>query len=124
MRALLLGVGLLVVGCVTPYQRASADGGYKDEKLGPGHYLVQVEGTPRTDALTLRSYFHRRASELCAAEGFASYRHALESGVRTTGAVQTSPTTAVPISRGWVVGEVLCVHSQAPAVVMPARAVE
>lgn len=48
-------------------------GGYQDEPLGDGTYLVTVKVNAYTDASTAYRYFHRRAAEICREHGFKSY---------------------------------------------------
>lgn len=65
---------LAVSGCAsTPYQPMGFRGGYQDESLGDGTYLVTVQVNAYTDASTAYRYFHRRSADLCRERGFSSY---------------------------------------------------
>jgi hypothetical protein len=58
---------ILVAGCryPTPYQPMGYRGGYSDEQLGNGDYLVKVKVNGFTSSGTAFEYLHRRAGELC-----------------------------------------------------------
>lgn len=69
-------VALSLLGCATPYQKASllnlSGGGYTDRQLEPGLYEIEFSGTPATPLATVEAYWHQRAKELC---GSADYEH-------------------------------------------------
>jgi hypothetical protein len=89
---------LLGLGCVTPYQRTGFTGGYDDTKVREAEHFIEVRGNAFTSKTTLVNYFHRRARELCAQEGFDDYSYSAttEAEVGRTGSTYTanSRTTA------------------------------
>ncbi len=56
---------LTLVGCATSYGAMGFTGGYEDQALGDGRYLIRVSVNGYTSSGTAVAYFHRRASELC-----------------------------------------------------------
>jgi hypothetical protein len=64
-RMKLIAVLVLVAACATPYQRKGFRGGYSDQQIGPGRYLISVDGNGFTSRSTIVEYQYRRASELC-----------------------------------------------------------
>jgi hypothetical protein len=63
-------VGVTLLGCATPYQRRGVLGGYEDESIGPGQWLVTVQVNGYTSRGTATRYAYRRARELCGRGGF------------------------------------------------------
>lgn len=61
------------IRCATPYQPAGFTGGYSDFKIGPGKYMVTVNGNGYTSAATVRSYAYRRAREICLSHGYSEF---------------------------------------------------
>lgn len=85
MRAFLVSLAVLALaGCVTPYQPMAWNGGFEETKTAPGEYVVRVAVTQHTHVFTAEKYFHRRAAELCSADGFTGYDHDLQVGASTT----------------------------------------
>lgn len=64
-----LFLALLIVSCVTPYQPNGFAGGYEDQRLGGGRYMVTFYGNGYTHMGTVRSYAIRRANEACEERG-------------------------------------------------------
>ena len=58
-------MSIFLCGCVTGFQPYTWSGGYKDEKLSEGHYLVEYYGNGSTSAELVKAYWTQRASELC-----------------------------------------------------------
>lgn len=65
MRTALLGLVMVAAGCMTPYQRRGFAGGYDEQQLPTGEWLVSVSGNGFTSMPTIYSYMHRRAAEIC-----------------------------------------------------------
>jgi hypothetical protein len=64
-----IAVGMLLVGCSTPYQPKGFGGGYEEVELKPGVYFLSFRGNGYTSQATVMTYWHRRAKELCAERG-------------------------------------------------------
>lgn len=79
MRMVILLVVLL--GCATPYQAKGFRGGYQDEAVGDGTYIITVNVNGYTSTSTAFKYFQRRAHEVCVAHGFTSYAVLQTNGV-------------------------------------------
>jgi hypothetical protein len=75
-------------------------GGYSDWPLGSRRHHVEIRGNGATSLSTLRSYFDRRALELCRAEGLASYYEAPIAGF--------SPNRYREIGLPFVRGDIEC----------------
>jgi len=73
MRPLLISV-LGLCACVTPYQRAGVTGGFWEERVAAGVYVVHVRGNGYTRPDTLMAYATQRGNELCFAEGYPHMR--------------------------------------------------
>jgi len=61
-------VWLLLLGlaaCATPYQPMGFAGGYVDEQVGPGEYMIRFAGNGFTSMGLSYQYVMRRAGELC-----------------------------------------------------------
>lgn len=69
---MVLGVAL-VAACATPYQQMGFRGGYQDQPLGEGRYLIEVKVNGYTSAGTAMGYLHRRSAEVCKAAGYRDY---------------------------------------------------
>lgn len=69
----ILGITFPFVACVTPYQAKGARGGYQDEALGDGTYMLTVAVNRYTSLARAYIYFQRRARDLCVEHGFRSY---------------------------------------------------
>jgi hypothetical protein len=95
MRRLPVLAALLLCACATPYQPKGFAGGYSEERLAPGHYFLSVQVNGYTSPALAEAYWHRRAAEVCAAEGAAD--HAAD--ITATGRA--------------VRGEVRCLHASA-----------
>jgi hypothetical protein len=61
----LLGLLLVLSGCVTPYQPKGLTGGYTDFETQPGVYYVSFRGNGYTSRDTVIKYWHQRAAEIC-----------------------------------------------------------
>lgn len=65
----IIGIGLILVGCATPYQPKGFRGGYEEVEVKPGVYFLTFEGNRHTSLSTAATYWHQRAKELCAQRG-------------------------------------------------------
>lgn len=72
---------ILLAACATPYQAKGVRGGYQDEPLGDGTYLVTVNVNGYTSSATAFKYFERRAHEVCVQHGFQTFRVIEDNGV-------------------------------------------
>lgn len=70
MKLMWAALVVAAAGCATPFQRNGVRGGYDEEELGPGHYLVTFRGNGYTSRSTVKTFLHRRAKQLCP-EGYA-----------------------------------------------------
>jgi hypothetical protein len=125
MRRLLAPAALLLAACATPYQPMGYSGGYSESKTAPGEYAVRVKVNGYTSGATAEAYFHRRAMELCQAEGFTGYDHDVRNGAdtysepasytaRTSGnTTQVQQTGGGTVRKAWVSGAVKCKGSAA-----------
>ncbi len=59
--------------CATPYQPTGARGGFSDRALGSSRYEVTISVNLYTSADRKLEYLHRRADELCRADGLPRY---------------------------------------------------
>lgn len=74
--ASIIAAGLLLAACATPYQRnpgGLSTGGYEDTHIRDNVYYVNVTTNGFTSPVTAAEYFHRRAKELCAENGYKDY---------------------------------------------------
>lgn len=68
-----LALFLTLLGCASPYKPFGSEtvwGGYEEEDLGQGKYLVTYHGNNMTAPDTVRSRAYRRAGEVCDARGY------------------------------------------------------
>ena len=75
-----IAVLVLLCACATPYQprqQAMPAGGYQEEQLDDGVYLVHFSGNGHSKLDTVIRYWNRRALELCPA-GFTLLEQQLE----------------------------------------------
>ena len=72
MKILLLVI-ILCASCMTPYQPKTWTGGYEDEYLGDDTYMIIVNVNGFSGMSTAYDYFHRRAREIVAENGYMRY---------------------------------------------------
>jgi hypothetical protein len=65
---------LLVACSLTPYRPLGFHGGYSDQEVEQGRFRIFVQGQFGTDYSLIKSYFDRRAKEICQRYGDASYK--------------------------------------------------
>ena len=66
---------LLEEGCsLTPYRPLGFHGGYSDQELEQGKFRIFVQGQFGTDYSLIKSYFERRAKEICQRFGDPTYK--------------------------------------------------
>ena len=58
----------LISGCATPYQPYGFGGGYKETKTSENEYELHFSGNGPTSFELVKTYWHRRAKELCHGE--------------------------------------------------------
>jgi hypothetical protein len=56
---------VLLTGCATGYQAHTWSGGYKDKELGENNYMVEYYGNGTTSTEMLKTFWSKRALELC-----------------------------------------------------------
>ncbi|WP_369743934.1 hypothetical protein AB8S08_04950 [Pseudidiomarina sp. PP-1MA] len=103
MKSILVVLSLgLLTACATGYQAHTWSGGYKDSKLGDGHYLVEYYGNGTTLPATVEQFWAKRATELCPT-GFEAVNNntgATDGGIFVGGAVS--------IDHPWKKAEIKC----------------
>jgi len=73
--------------CMTPYGPMGWKGGYEDTHIKDNTYYVNVQVNAYTSPIKAAEYFHRRAKELCEANGYGDYRISGERNTSTQMAV-------------------------------------
>lgn len=75
MRVLsVLALALLLAGCATPYEPATAlAGGYSDTEVAPGVWHISFVGGPSTNHETAQTYWLYRAAELALQKGYDGF---------------------------------------------------
>jgi len=74
MRYLWFLFSLILIACATPYQRSGFRGGYSEEEVGNGQYIIRFRGNAYTSSFTIERYAYRRAEEFCKEKGFQNYK--------------------------------------------------
>ncbi len=62
-----------VAACRTPYQPLGTRGGFREERLSPDTFFVEVIVNTNTSTGTARGYLYRRAQELCHGAGYPEF---------------------------------------------------
>ena len=52
----IIGIGLILMGCATPYQPKGFRGGYEEVEVKPGVYFLTFEGNGHTSLSTAATY--------------------------------------------------------------------
>lgn len=70
-----IGLCLALTGCsLTPYRPLGVHGGYSDQEIEQGKFRIFVQGQFGTDYSLVKSYFERRAKEICQRFGSPAYQ--------------------------------------------------
>lgn len=80
-------LALSLTACVSPYQKHGWTGGYKDENLGGGRYKVGYYGNGSHDFATVTEFWKRRATELCAPQGYKIMEERAGAGYASPGII-------------------------------------
>lgn len=105
----------VMTGCVTPYQKMTNLGGYRDAEVSPGIHEVVVVGSSWTSHEVLTGYFHRRALEICTTLGHRFYDFRISTGTQDAGYVITRNewvTDVDPVRQNTVRGVITCMDSR------------
>lgn len=103
----LFACAIQMSGCAAGYQKMSMwDGmGYRDQQVGEGRYRISYTVNALTTAEQTRSYWMRRASELCGHDNFyydLSVTTRTSSDVMFVGGVVYTPSSDRPYAEGFV----------------------
>lgn len=70
-----IGLSLcLSLGCATTYGPMSITGGYEDAHIRDNLYFVEVGSIGYSYLSTAVTHLHRRAQEICVANGYTTYK--------------------------------------------------
>lgn len=92
MRAGAIAVGALVlIACVTPYQRQGARGGFSDARLDATTFRVTFKGNGYTSRERVENYLHYRCAEVTLESGY-DYFVVLDANTEARHGSYTTPT--------------------------------
>lgn len=69
----IIGVGLLLAACATPYQSYGLSGGVGSQQLNDRLYKIDAKGNGYTSRGRVEDYTMLKASEICRERGFKSF---------------------------------------------------
>lgn len=94
---------LLLLGCVTQYQKQGATGGYTETQLDENIWKVTFKGNGFTQPERASDFALLRSAELAKENGY-SYFIIIDSIERTKNSTHTTPTSSVTNANATVVG--------------------
>ena len=92
---------IFMSACAASYQKYTWSGGYKDQDLGDGKYLVEYYGNGTTSSQTVDMYWKQRADEVCP----SGFKLLDEKDGKNTGSFTSGATT---FSHPWKKATIEC----------------
>ena len=90
---IILGLGVVISACATPYQRNAFMGGYEETQLGENIFQVYFRGNGYTRRARATDFSLLRSAELALENGFTHFIIVDSSNISTQSAF-TTPTTS------------------------------